>query len=120
MAHSSGPLLGAELQTRGAVYNIVAVALKAGTTEAVDDLQRLEGARLDALQQTLWAKAMEGDLPAAAAVVRIIQTRCRVYGLAGRTPNTRPSEPRTVVTSPEGVPELRPSGRRVSFLAFPH
>ena len=42
-----------------------------------------EGARLDALQQALWAKAMEGDLPAAAAVVRIIQTRCRLYGLAG-------------------------------------
>ena len=35
-------------------------------------LQHLEGARLDALQQVLWAKAMEGDLPAAAAVVRII------------------------------------------------
>ena len=70
----------------------------------------VEGARLDALQQVLWAKAMEGDLPAAAAVVRIIQTRCLVYGLAGRTPNTRPTEPRTVVTSPEGVPELRHSG----------
>jgi len=74
-------------------------------------LQHLEGARLDALQQVLWAKAMEGDLPAAAAVVRIIQTWCGLYGLAGRPPNTRPSEPRTVVTSPEGVPELRPSGR---------
>src|SRR6478672_10784667 len=74
-------------------------------------LQHLEGARLDALQQVLWAKAMEGDLPAAAAVVRIIQTRCLVYGLAGRTPNTRPTDPRTVVTSPEGVPALRPSAR---------
>jgi len=53
----------------------------------------VEGARLDALQQALWAKAMEGDLPAAAVVVRIIQTRCRLYGLGGRPPNTRPSEP---------------------------
>jgi len=37
-----------------------------------------QGARLDALQQAPWAKAMEGDLPAAAAVVRIIQTWCRL------------------------------------------
>jgi hypothetical protein len=70
-------------RNRGAVHNIVAAALRACTTEAVETLQHLEGERLDALQQALWAKAMEGDLPAA-AVVRIIQTRCRLYGLTGK------------------------------------
>ena len=98
---------------RGAVHNIVAAALKTQTTEAVASLQHLEGARLDALQQALWAKTMEGDLPAVAAIVRIIQARCRLYGVTGKTAATRPSAPRTVVLSPEGVPELRPSVRGV-------
>jgi hypothetical protein len=39
---------------------MVAKALKADTAEAVENLQQLEGALLDALQQALWAKAMEG------------------------------------------------------------
>ena len=30
---------------------------------------------------------MEGDLPAVAAIVRIIQARCRLDGLIGKTPN---------------------------------
>jgi hypothetical protein len=83
---------------RGAVYNIVASALKAGTTEAVDNLQHLQGARLDALQQALWTSAMDGDLPAVTAIVRIIQARCRLYGLIGKTAMPRPTTPRTVRT----------------------
>jgi hypothetical protein len=46
--------------------------------QAVDNLQHLEGARLDALQRALWAKAMEGDLLSVACIVRIIQARCRL------------------------------------------
>jgi hypothetical protein len=95
-------------RNRGAVYNIIAAALKARTADAVDDLQHLEGARLDALQQALWAKAMEGDLPAVAAIVRIIQARCRLYGLTGKTTPMPPSATApTVVLSPEEVTELR-------------
>ena len=60
------------------------------------------GRTLDALQQALWAKAMEGDLPAVAGIVRIIQARCRLYGVTGRGPNPLPpTTPRTVVLSPE-------------------
>jgi hypothetical protein len=70
-------------------------------------MQHAEGARLDALQQALWAKAMEGDLPAVAAIVRIIQVRCRLYGLNTRSPNPRPPAPRTVVLSPGEVTALR-------------
>ena len=76
---------------------------KACTTEAVDNLQHLEGAHLDALQQALWAKAMEGDLPAVAAIVRIIQARSRLYGVTGRGTNPRPPAPQTAVLSPEEV-----------------
>ena len=90
------------------MHNLVAAAVKACTTEAVENLQHLEGARLDALQQALWAQALEGDLPAVAAIVRIIQTRCRLYGLTGKTTPMPPSAtPRTVVLSPEEVTELR-------------
>ena len=56
---------------RGAVYNIVASALKAGTTEAVDNLQHLQGARLDALQQALWTVT----LPLYLAVGRVVDDR---------------------------------------------
>jgi hypothetical protein len=81
---------------RGAVYNIVAAALDTHTTETVDTLQHLEGARLDALQQALWAKAMEGDLPAVAAIVRIIQTpvpALRAHGADPRIFGYRHHEP---------------------------
>jgi hypothetical protein len=88
---------------RRAVHNTVAAALKACTTEAVDNLQHLESARLDALQQALWAKAMGGDLPAVAAIVRIIQARCRLYGLTGKTPMPQPKTPRAVVLSRDEV-----------------
>ena len=73
------------------------------SADSVDNLQHLEGARLDALQQALWAKAMGGDLPAVAAIVRIIQARCRLYGLTGNTTNPRPPTSRTVVMSSEEV-----------------
>jgi hypothetical protein len=74
-------------------------ALQAHATEAVENLQHLEGARLDALQRALWAKAMEGDLPAGTAIVRIVQAPCRLYGLTGNTRNPGLPTPRTVVMS---------------------
>jgi hypothetical protein len=44
---------------------------------------------------------MDGDLPAVAAIVRIIQARCRLYGLTGNTVNPLPQTRRTVVMSAE-------------------
>ena len=87
-------------KNRGAVYNIVAAALKANTIDAVAALQHLEATRLDALQLALWNKAMDGDLPAVAAIVRIIQARCRLYGLTGHKSDQAPARARTVVTPP--------------------
>ena len=81
-----------------AVHNIVGAALRAGTTEAVENLQHLDGERLDALQQALWAEAMEGDLPAVAAIVRIIRARSRQYGLTGKAPMPRRTRKRPDMT----------------------
>jgi len=49
---------------RGAVHNIVSAAPKDQTTEAVEDLRRLQSDRLDALQRELWSKADSGDIAA--------------------------------------------------------
>ncbi len=75
------------------------------------DLQHLEAERLDALQHALWAKAMDGDLPALAAILRIIQARCRLYGLTGATPDSpRPCRPRRSLNfTPQSAPCFVPS-----------
>ena len=61
---------------RGTVYRVVAEALKAQTLDAVEELRGLEVQRLDSLQLAMWQKAMEGDVPSAMAVVRVIMSRC--------------------------------------------
>jgi len=72
---------------RGTVYHVVAEALKAQTAEAVVQLRTLEIERLDNLQLAVWQKAMDGDVPSAMAVVRVIMARCRLLGAWVR--NTR-------------------------------
>ena len=81
---------------RGTVYRIVHQALARDTTEAVGTLQELEVARLDALQAALWDQAMDGDVAAAQAAMRIISARCRLLGLYGQT-SPQGFTPRTVV-----------------------
>lgn len=82
---------------RGAVHNIVAAALKTHTAKAVKELQQLESARRYALQYALWDTALNGDLPAAVTIMRIIQARCSLYGLTGqKSPMTREPRRRTV------------------------
>ncbi|AJE32549.1 hypothetical protein B842_03480 [Corynebacterium humireducens NBRC 106098 = DSM 45392] len=46
-----------------------------------DSLRKVEGARLDALQAAVWEKAMLGNLDAGHQVLRIIDRRCRLFGL---------------------------------------
>jgi hypothetical protein len=69
--------------SRGSVYAIVKKALKQHVAENIDDLRRFEVARLDKLQYALWGKAMAGDVPAALAIMRIIDHRMRLLGLDG-------------------------------------
>jgi hypothetical protein len=68
---------------RGTVFRVVSDALKAETVEAVKDLRSLEVARLDALQDAVWDKAMAGDVPSVMAARRVIMARCRLLGLDG-------------------------------------
>lgn len=66
---------------------------KAQTLEAVGELRNLEVKRLDSLQMAMWQKAMQGDVPSAAAVVRVIMSRCPLLGLEG-SGQLRTGEPR--------------------------
>jgi hypothetical protein len=68
---------------RGTVHR-VQQALHARQVESVDELRHLELARLDALQAALWPRAMNGDVPAALAVLRVVDQRLRLLGLDPR------------------------------------
>src|SRR5688500_3921734 len=57
---------------RGTVFRIVGNALASQERLAVDELRSLEVERLDALQVGIWQRAMEGDVDAAMAALRII------------------------------------------------
>ena len=82
---------------RGPVYEIVSKALRAQTLEAVEDLRDLESERLDALQQRVWTRAMDGDVTAARTALQIIVARCRLLGLDTSAALTTSAAPRTVV-----------------------
>ncbi|GAA3710010.1 hypothetical protein GCM10022399_28560 [Terrabacter ginsenosidimutans] len=64
-------------------------------------------ARLDALQQALWDKAMASDVEAAREVRGVIMARCRLLGLDDRSKQSVGWTPRTVVLSAEDREALR-------------
>jgi hypothetical protein len=68
---------------RGSVHAIVKKALEEHIAESVDDLRRLEEARLDELQLALWDTALAGDVRAVGVIVRIIAQRSRLLGRHG-------------------------------------
>ncbi len=74
-------------------------ALQAVQTENAAALRAVEVDRLDALQHALWDAAMGGSVPAARALVRIIEARARVLGLVqtGKPKRARCTQPQTVV-----------------------
>lgn len=67
---------------------------------AVENRPQLEGERLDALPQSLWEKAMEGDAVAATAIIRVIVARCRLLGPTFESVLSRSAKTATVVVSP--------------------
>ena len=85
--------------SRGTAYNIVAKALRDQTAEAVADLRDLENARLDALQLALWDAAINGDVSAAVAVVKIVHARVHLNELEAARDGFG-ATPRTVVVPP--------------------
>ena len=90
---------------RGTAYKAVHKALAERVSVGVDQLRRLEVARLDALQAAVWDKALAGDSAAVNTVLRIIEQRARLLGL-GREhfPDEATGQPTPVV-----VPELAAS-----------
>ncbi|WP_141845244.1 helix-turn-helix domain-containing protein [Humibacillus xanthopallidus] len=85
---------------KGTVYRMVHQALARNRREAVEGLQELEVARLDAVQHALWDKAMGGDVGAGQVIIQIIQARCRLLSLDLRTAPAA-ATPRTVVLRKE-------------------
>jgi hypothetical protein len=76
-----------------------ATALREQTAKAVTNLRHLKNARLDAL--ALWDAAIDGDVRAVVAVVKIVQARVHLNGLdVGKGDTRQPSTPRTLVVSP--------------------
>lgn len=62
-------------------YRAVMRALAQNQSEEVEELRMIEGARLDRMQQTVWHRAMDGDLPTIDRVLRIMERRARLFGL---------------------------------------
>lgn len=86
---------------RGTVYNIIQTAQEQQTAEVVGTMRELELARLDALQSAVWDDAMNGDIKAVQAVLRTIDARIRLLGLASSCSEAAASSglPVTVVVS---------------------
>ena len=75
-------------------------AVRRGEERRKEDLQ-LELDRLDALQAAHWERALAGDAKSTAAVLRIIDMRCKLNGFDGSADVI--SAPRTIVI--DGTPE---------------
>lgn len=83
---------------RGTAHRTVTKALAERVDEAVDEYRRVELDRLDALQASLWDRAMEGDIASASTILKIIEKRIRLLGLEHQV--VEGASPRTVVLHP--------------------
>jgi DNA-binding CsgD family transcriptional regulator len=63
------------------VRHIWARAAQRATAEPAQELIDLECARLDAIWHTLWERAMEGELPVIATLLRVSEQRRSLLGL---------------------------------------
>jgi len=61
--------------------NAVLAALRDNVTEANAEMWSLELARLDALQEALWAKALGGDVSTVDRVLKLMERRAKMLGL---------------------------------------
>ncbi len=84
---------------KGTVYRLIQEAQAARLGDTADEHRQVEMARLDALQAALWPRAVTGDVAAVEGVRKLIDSRCRLLGLAGarRSPAATCTQPQTVV-----------------------
>lgn len=66
---------------RSAARRLVVRALERTVSEPADELRTLECARLDALLQALWPKAMEGNPRSVEVALQVMDRRARLLGL---------------------------------------
>ena len=68
-------------QSETTIHRHIRQAIQSKEFEGADNLRRVEGSRLDALQRAHWAAAIQGDIAATNAVLRIMERRARLFGL---------------------------------------
>ena len=61
--------------------NAVLAALRDNVTEPNAEMRTLELARLDALHEALWVKALGGDLGAIDRILKLMERRAKILGL---------------------------------------
>ncbi len=66
---------------RSAARRLVVRALDRTVSEPANELRTLECARLDALLQALWPKAMEGNPRSVEVALQVMERRARLLGL---------------------------------------
>ena len=70
-----------KLYGRSDAHKLVTRALSRHQAEQVDEMRLVEGARLDRMTRAVWAAAVQGDVEAVRAVIRISERRARLFGL---------------------------------------
>lgn len=96
--------------TQPAVHRSIVTSIKElvrSVNEDTEEYRAIELARLEQLQQSIWAKATAGDLQAIDRVIRISERRSRLLGLDAQP--VRPQEIEVPATGTEDDPGLPPA-----------
>lgn len=94
--------------SKATAYRVISAALEAREAEDVDVLRHLVFDRLERLLEGLWPAAMEGHLPSAHAILKILDQEVRLLGLSPDKRKKTPQDdwpschgPATVVINPK-------------------
>jgi len=76
--------IGSSLGYRGksGAYQAVMSALRRTLQEPADEVRKLELARLDRAQRSAWERMLHGDLDALGKVLKVMEHRAKLLGLA--------------------------------------
>lgn len=80
---------------RGSAHRAVFKALGEREVQAVEELRHVELDRLEQLHATYWPKAIEGDRAAAQVILKVMDRRIRLQGLADD--RSKPTQPMLLV-----------------------
>jgi len=77
---------------KSGAYQAVMSALRRTLQEPADEVRKLELARLDRAQRTAWERMLHGDLDALGKVLKVMEHRAKLLGLAAPT-KIAPTDP---------------------------